>query len=135
MSQQACSQGVRKSMPLERARRLCRDARVVPLPQHSEKAMRAPDGGRLWSPLVEVKPDSVHLFLGLPGTTKLFVPYQDVAWGVRRDTSCKLGLNPIWALAPQKLLSTSGPNGFAGEGPKICLLAGEAIMCHNRFNI
>lgn len=76
MSQEAYTQGVRKRMPLERARRLCREARVVaPQLHYYEEAIRALwRRARPWSPLVEVEPDSGHLFLDLTGTAKLFGP-------------------------------------------------------------
>ncbi len=107
MSEEAFARGVRKRMPLERARRLCREARVVaPSPHHYEKAMRALwRRARPWSPLVEMEQDSGHLFLDLTGTGKLFGPPQDVAWRIRRDARRELGLDPIWTLAPNKLLA------------------------------
>jgi DNA polymerase-4 len=107
MSQEAYAHGVRKRMPLERARRLCRDARVVaPSPLHYEKAMRALwRRAQPWSPLIEAEPDSGHLFLDLTGTARLFGPPQDVAWRIRRDVRRELGLDPIWTLAPNKLLA------------------------------
>jgi DNA polymerase IV len=123
MSQEAFAHGVRKRMPLERARRLCRDARVVaPSPHHYEKAMRALwRRAQPWSPLVEAEPDSGHLFLDLTGTTKLFGPPQDVAWRIRRDVRRELGLDPIWTLAPNKLLAKAASRVVKPDGE--CVIA------------
>ena len=123
MSQEAYTRGVRKRMPLERARRLCRDARVVaPSPHHYEKAMRALwRRAQPWSPLVEVEPDNGHLFLDLTGTARLFGPPQDVAWRIRREVRRELGLDPIWALAPNKLLAKAASRMVKPDGE--CVVA------------
>jgi DNA polymerase-4 len=118
MSEEAFACGVRKRMPLERARRLCRDARMVaPSPHNYEKAMRALwRRAQPWSPLVEVEPDNGHLFLDLTGTAKLFGPPQDVAWRIRRDVRRELGLDPIWTLAPNKLLAKAASRMVKPDG-------------------
>lgn len=107
MSQEAFARGVRKHMPLERALRLCRGARVAPpRPARYERAMAelvrraAP-----FSPLVEADEAGGHLFLDLTGTGRLWGPPQDVAWRIRRQVRADLGLDPIWGLAPNKLLA------------------------------
>lgn len=107
MSEEAFQQGVRKHMALGRAQRLCRRARVVdPHPHHYQRAMRALGGyARPYSPLLEAEEASGHIFLDLSGTGRLWGPPQDVAWRLRREARDLLGLEPIWALAPNKLVA------------------------------
>ena len=127
MSEEAFACGVRKRMALEQARRLCRDARVVPpQPRNYENAMRAlRRRARPWSPLVEAEDATGHLFLDLTGTVKLFGPPQDVAWRIRRDARRELGLDPIWALAPNKLLAKAASRVVKPIGECIVLSGQE----------
>ncbi|MGD9124405.1 MAG: hypothetical protein PVG60_04895 [Desulfarculaceae bacterium] len=107
MSEEAFQAGIRKHMALDRARRLCRDARLVPpRPHRYEKAMA--ELLRLampFSPLIESEEASGHLFLDLTGTRRLWGPPQDVAWRIRKKARQRLGLDPIWGLAANKLVA------------------------------
>ncbi len=107
MSEEAYQSGVRKGMPLDRARRLCRDARI--LPPHMaryEQAMTDLLGQALpFSPLIEPGEDDGHLFVDVTGTSRIFGPAADVAWRMRRQTRRTLGLDPIWSLATNKLVA------------------------------
>ena len=107
MSEEAFQQGVRKGMPLTRARRICRDARLLaPRFDRYERATAALQRAALpYTPQVEVADHGGHLFLDLSGTSRLFGPPQDVAWRVRREVKAALGLEPIWSVAPNKLLA------------------------------
>ncbi|MCB2227725.1 MAG: hypothetical protein KQH53_13685 [Desulfarculaceae bacterium] len=124
MSEEAFQAGVRKHMPLARASRLCREARVAaPRPHRYERAMAellaraAP-----FSPLVEAEEDSGHLFLDLTGTGRLFGPPQDVAQRIRRAVRGELGLDPIWGLAANKLV--------AKVATRVVKPRGEHIVAH-----
>ncbi|MEJ2661372.1 MAG: hypothetical protein P8Z73_11710 [Desulfobacteraceae bacterium] len=107
MSEEAYRSGVRKGMPLGRARRLCRDARILaPHPARYEQAMADLLRQALpFSPLIEPGEDDGHLFVDVSGTHRIFGPPVDVAWRMRRQTQKTLGLNPIWSLATNKLVA------------------------------
>ena len=107
MSEEAYRNGIRKGMALRRAVRLCRDARVLPPHTHRyEQAMCALLKQTLpYSPLIETGEDDGHLFMDVSGSTRLFGPPADVAWRLRRQVKKDLGLDPIWSVAPNKLVA------------------------------
>lgn len=107
MSEEAYQAGVRKGMPLGRAVRLCRDMVVrPPQPARYEQAMADLLRQALpYSPLIEPGECDGHLFVDVTGTSRLFGPAVDVAWRLRRQSRSELGLDPIWALAPNKLVA------------------------------
>lgn len=107
MSPEAYQAGVRKGMLLDRARRTCRDASLVsPHPERYERAMEDLRRRALpYTPLVEAADRGGHLFLDVSGTSRLFGPPPDVAWRIRREVRADLGLDPIWSLAPNKLVA------------------------------
>lgn len=121
MSEEAFQAGIRKHMPLERARRLCRGARVVPPRSHLyERAML--DLYRLaqpYSPLVESEEDSGHVFLDLSGTRRLFGPPQDVGARLRKEARRRLGLDPIWGLAANKMLAKAATRVTKPSGGQV----------------
>ncbi len=127
MSEEAYRAGVRKGMVLERARRICRDARLLPpRPRLYELAMA--EMARLalpYSPLVESEEHSGHVFLDLSGTGKLWGPPRDVAWRLRREAKSRLGLSPSWGLAPNKLLAKLATRVVKPEGEQIVPPGGE----------
>lgn len=107
MSEEAYRSGVRKGMLLGEARRRCRGLLIVPPhPDCYERAMH-----ELWeriapySPLAERVDDQGHFFLDLTGTHRLFGPAPDVAWRIRKKIRKEMGLDPIWSLAPNKLVA------------------------------
>jgi DNA polymerase-4 len=107
MSEEAYGSGVRKGMPLRRARRLCRDVAILPPhPDRYEKAMSDLLAQALpYSPLIEPGEQDGHLFVDATGTSRLFGPPVDVAWRMRRQARKTLGLDPIWSLAANKLVA------------------------------
>jgi DNA polymerase-4 len=107
MSEEAYQTGVRKGMPLDRALRRCRDARVIaPRFERYERAMDALLRQALpCSPLVERGEDDGHLFVDVTGTGRLLGPPMDVAWRLQRRIRKDLGLAPIWSLAPSRLVA------------------------------
>jgi DNA polymerase-4 len=60
---------------------------------------------RPYSPLVESGEGDGHLFADVTGTHRLFGPPVDVAWRLRRRINGALGLDPIWSVAPNKLVA------------------------------
>jgi DNA polymerase-4 len=107
MSEEAYQEGVRKGMPLSRARRLCRRAFFLPPhPGRYERAMTELFREALpYSPLVEPGEIDGHLFIDVTGTSRLFGPSVDVAWRLYRSIRERLDLCPIWTLAPNKLVA------------------------------
>jgi DNA polymerase-4 len=107
MSQEAYLAGIRKGMALRRAVRLCKDARLLPPhPDRYERAMRTLFKlSRPYSPLIESGEIDGHLFMDVSGTRRLFGPAVDIAWRLRRQVKQQLGLEPIWSVAPNKLMA------------------------------
>jgi len=107
MSEEAYRAGVRKGMPLDRARRRCRDARVLPpCTERYERVMDVLLKQVLpFSPLIERGEDDGHLFVDVTGTGRLLGPPMDVAWRLQRRIRTELGLAPIWSVAPSKLVA------------------------------
>ena len=132
MSEEAYRNGIRKGMALRRAVRLCRDARILPPhPDRYEHAMRSLLKQTLpYSPLIETGETDGHLFMDVSGTARLFGPPADVAWRLRGQVKNDLGLDPIWSVAPNKLVAKVAtrlvkPDGeyIVGAGKEESLLA------------
>jgi DNA polymerase-4 len=107
MSDEAYRAGIRKGMALRQAVRLCKDARILaPHPDRYERAMRALLKQALpYSPFIETGEDDGHLFMDATGTARLFGSPMDVAWRLRKQIRTDLCLDPIWSVAPNKLLA------------------------------
>jgi DNA polymerase IV len=107
MSEEAYLAGIRKGMTLRKAVRLCTDAWVLPPhPDRYERAMHALIKQALpYSPLVEPGERDGHLFVDVTGTRRLFGAPVDIAWLLRKYVKADLNLDPIWAVAPNKLLA------------------------------
>ena len=107
MSDEAYQAGVYKGMPLDAARRACREARLQnPRFGRYAQAMAALlQRVRPLTPLIEPGTDDGHLFMDVSGTERLHGPPQDVA-GRRRSTKpCKASIRnrwPLWARRPRK---------------------------------
>jgi DNA polymerase IV len=106
MSEEAYLEGVRKGMPLRQAIKRCRGAVIVPpRPERYCRAMAAYGKvAAVFSPLVE-ESGAGHLYVDATGTSRLFGAPRDVAWRIRRKARSELGLDPGWAVAPNKLLA------------------------------
>ena len=126
MSEEAYLNGIRKGMPLRRAMRLCKDARILaPHPDRYEHTMRALFKQALpYSPLIESGETDGHLFLDVTGTARLFGPPMDVAWRLRRQVKKDLDLDPIWSVAPNKLVAKVATRLVKPDGEYI-VAAGE----------
>ena len=107
MSEEAFQTGVRKHMPLNRALRRCRDARVLPpRPDRYGQAMALMLKSALpCSPLIESGDGDGHLFVDVTGSSRLLGPPVDVAWRLSRWIRRDLGLAPIWSVATSKLIA------------------------------
>ncbi len=107
MSEEAYREGVRKGMPIKRARRLCRAATLLsPRPERYLLAMDTViKTARHYTPLVERSSGDGHLFLDVTGTHRLFGPAPDIGWRIRKSIRHDLGFEPIWSVAPSKLVA------------------------------
>ena len=107
MSEEAYQEGVRKDMPLTQARRRCRRAVILPPePERYEKAIRCCIRHVLpFTSQVERALGSGHLYLDVTGTHRLFGPPPDIGWRIRKTLRRELGLDPIWSVAPNKLVA------------------------------
>lgn len=107
MSEEAYGDGVRKGMRLDRARRYCRRARILtPRPGLYRKAMSGLVAKVIhYTPLLEQGEEDGHLFMDVTGTHRLFGPAPDIAWRLRKQVLKELGLDPVWSLASNKLVS------------------------------
>ncbi len=107
MSEEAFQEGIRKGMPLRRASRICRGLRILP-PHFDryERAMQELIKQTLpYSPLIETGHGDGHLFMDITGTNRLLGPPVDVAWRLNKKIRQDLKLNPIWSVAPNKLVA------------------------------
>jgi len=130
MSEEAYQCGIRKHMPLRMARRLCPDASVLhPHPDRYERAMRALLKQALpYSPLVEAGDGDGHLFVDTTGTGRLFGPPVDIAWRLHRQVKTDLGLDPIWSVAPNKLLAKAATRLVKPVGEYVVGAGEEAVF-------
>lgn len=107
MSEEAYQNGVRKAMALRRALRYCPDAAV--LPPHADSYERAMQQllalARPYAPLIEMTDCKGHLFIDATGTGRLFGPPPDLAWRIRKAVRKDMGFDPIWSVAPNKLVA------------------------------
>jgi DNA polymerase-4 len=126
MSEESYRSGVRKGMGLQRALRYCRDAVVLPPhPARYEQAMvRLLKHASPYSPLIEVADHNGHLFIDTTGTERLFGPPPDVAWRIRKAIRSDMGLDPIWSVAPNKLVAKAATRVVKPAGEYI-IGAGE----------
>ncbi len=126
MSNEAYMAGIRKGMALRRAVRLCKDVQILPPhPDRYELAMRDVLKRALpYSPLIEAGEDDGHLFMDATGTSRLFGPPRDVAWRLRRQIKTDLGLDPIWSVAPNKLVAKVATRLVKPDGEYV-VAAGE----------
>ncbi len=107
MSEEAYQAGVRKGMPLYRARRRCRDAEVLaPHPARYERAMaRLLPQVLPYSPLIESGEMDGHVFVDVTGTGRINGPARDAASRISTQIRQHLGFSPAWAVASSKLVA------------------------------
>jgi len=137
MSEEAYQNGVRKGMALRQALRYCRDAVVLPLhPFRYERAMvQVLKYALPYSPLIEKSDYDGHLFVDVTRTGRLFGPPPDIAWRIRKAMRANMGLDPIWSVAPNKLVAKVAtrmvkPVGeyIVGAGEEACFM--EPLPIH-----
>jgi len=107
MSEEAYQEGVRKGMSLSIAKRFCPRATLLPpRPELYRQAMdKIIKTSLYYTPLVEKSAGDGHLFLDVTGTHRLFGPPPDIGWRIRKTIRRDLGVDPIWSVAPNKLVA------------------------------
>jgi len=107
MSDEAYGEGVRKGMQLSIARNRCRRASILPpRPEQYQKALSLCMQHALhYTPLVERSSGNGHLYLDVTGTQRLFGSPPDIGWRLRNTLRQDIGLDPIWSVAPNKLVA------------------------------
>jgi DNA polymerase-4 len=130
MSEEAYQAGVRKGMALRRAVRLCADVRILPPhPTRYEQAMQALVRQALpYSPLIEPGEVDGHLFVDVTGTGRLFGSPADVAWRLRRQARAELDLEPVWAVAANKLVAKVATRLVKPDGESVVRAGEEAAF-------
>lgn len=124
MSEEAYQAGVRKAMPVFRARRICRDAVVIPpSPALYSRAMKALLTKVCeFSPLVESGEADGHFFADVTGTGRLFGSPHDAAKRMYLRIRQCFGLMPVWSVSPNKLVSK--------VATRVVKPAGECVVRH-----
>jgi DNA polymerase-4 len=132
MSEEAYQNGVRKRMALGTALRRCRDARVVaPHIHRYENATRELFRCvRPYSPLIEMTDYNGHLFMDVTETGKLFGPAPDIARRIRMEVRRRMGVDPIWSVAPNKLTAKVATRLVKPTGDYIVDSGNEAPFLH-----
>ncbi|MCG8567092.1 MAG: hypothetical protein MI747_18615 [Desulfobacterales bacterium] len=107
MNEIAFQEGIRKGMPLARARRTVPGLALLPPQYHRYKKVMVDIFKRSlrFTPLIEPGRVDGHLFLDVTGTGRLFGPPVDVAFRLRKELEKSMGLTPIWSLATNKLIA------------------------------
>ncbi|HPI15399.1 MAG TPA: DNA polymerase [Spirochaetota bacterium] len=123
VSRAAFSEGLRRGMPLAKARAALPGLKVLPV----REALYRRAGAALFeiasgfSPLLE-SPGGGHLFVDITGTRRLFGHPVDCAARLREEAVRRAGLRPVAGLAVNRLVSKIGtrvvkPDGFVVIGP------------------
>ncbi|MDP2644914.1 MAG: hypothetical protein Q8P24_08235 [Desulfobacterales bacterium] len=130
MSEEAYQNGVRKKMALRRALRHCPDAAVLPLhPDRYERAMaKFLEYALAYSPRIEMTDYQGHLFIDATGTQKLFGPPPDIARRIRKAVRRHMDLDPIWSVAPNKLVAKVATRLVKPAGEYIVETGSEAAF-------
>ncbi|WP_300457143.1 hypothetical protein [Desulfobacula sp.] len=107
MSNEAYRQGIRKGMPLTRARRLNQKIKILP-PSFNryERVMKDLIKETMtFTPLIESGTSDGHIFLDVTGSGRLFGPSVDVAFKLKKAFKKTCNLDPIWSVATNKLVA------------------------------
>lgn len=107
MSDQAYQEGIRKGMPLARARRLNRNIPVLaPGFNRYEQAMKdLLKETFAFTPLIEYGQADGHIFMDVTASGRLFGPSADMAFRLKKTFKHAFNLDPIWSVATNKLVA------------------------------
>ncbi len=107
MSDEAYKEGIRKGMPLSRAKRLGKKIPVLaPSFNRYELAMKALLRETLAvTPLIEYGQTDGHIFMDVTASKRLFGPPVDVAFRLKKTFKQAFNLDPVWSVATSKLVA------------------------------
>ena len=107
MSDEAYQEGIRKGMPLARARRLNRNIPILaPSFNRYEQAMKdLLKETFAFTPLVEYGQADGHIFMDVTASKRLFGPSVDMAFRLKKTFKTAFNLDPIWSVATSKLVA------------------------------
>lgn len=107
MSNEAYHQGIRKGMPLTRAKQLNQKITILP-PRFNRYEQIMKDllkESVAFTPLIESGTSDGHIFLDVTGSGRLFGPSVDVAFKLKKAFKKTFRLDPIWSVATNKLVA------------------------------
>lgn len=107
MSDEAFQQGIRKGMPLTRAKRLNKNIKVLP-PSFNRYERVMKDLLKetfAFTPLIESGALDGHIFLDVTRSRRLFGPSADVAFKLKKAFKKTFNFDPIWSVATNKLVA------------------------------
>ncbi|MBU1342187.1 MAG: hypothetical protein KKE44_24155 [Proteobacteria bacterium] len=107
MSDEAFQQGIRKGMPLARARRLNKKINILP-PSFNRYERVMKDLLKqtfAFTPLIESGRSDGHIFMDVTGSRRLFGPSVNVAFKLKKAFKKTFNLDPIWSVASNKLIA------------------------------
>ncbi len=107
MSNEAYKEGIRKGMPLARAKRINRKIKILP-PSFNRYERVMKDLSKetfTFTPLIESGTVDGHIFLDVTGSGRLFGPSIDVAFKLKKMFAKIFNFDPIWAVATNKLVA------------------------------
>lgn len=107
MSEAAYREGIRKGMPLSRAKRRNKKIKIIP-PRFNryEQVMKTLLKETLaFTPCIESGTTDGHIFLDVTGSTRLFGPPADVAFKLKKLFNKAFDLDPVWSVATNKLVA------------------------------
>lgn len=107
MSDEAFQQGIRKGMPLARAKRLNRKIRILPPSFNRYEALMKDlfKETLSFTPQIESGRLDGHIFMDVTGSSRLFGPPVDVAFKLKKTFKKHFSLDPIWSVATNKLVA------------------------------
>ena len=107
MSNEAYKEGIRKGMPLARAKRINRKIKILP-PRFNRYELAMKDLLKktlAYTPLIESGTLDGHIFLDVTGSGRLFGPSIDVAFKLKKAFTKTFNFDPIWSVATNKLVA------------------------------
>ncbi len=132
MSEEAYRAGIRKGMRLTHARSLQRDLKILPLRlnRYARAMHTLAREARPFSPQIEQPDGNGHLYVDVTGTGKLWGSPPDIAWRIRKAIRAQMGLDPIWAVASNKLVAKVATRLVKPAGEYIVEAGAEAAFLH-----
>jgi len=107
MSDKAYQDGIRKKMPLSRAKQINKKIKILaPNFNRYELVMKNLLKEALaYTPLIESGMSDGHIFLDVTGSKRLLGPPADIAFKLKKVFNKKFNLDPVWSVAANKMVA------------------------------